>query len=87
MGLNEIHAQVPREPADEVAMPPFIVFERSWQCGEVPTDWKRGNNSHFQEGEKKDDPGNYRPVSLTSVSSKIMEQNLLKALLRYIKKK
>ena len=53
--------------------PLSIVCQQYWESGEVPVDWKLANVVLvFKKGEKED-PGNYRAVSLTSVSGKIME--------------
>ena len=60
-----MHPRVLWELVDVIAEPLSIIFERSWRTGEVPAVWRKANVTlTFNKG-KKEDPGNYRPVSLT----------------------
>ncbi|KAK4815431.1 hypothetical protein QYF61_002646 [Mycteria americana] len=80
MGPDEIHPRVLKELAEELTKPLSIIYQQSWLTGEVPADWRLANVTPiFKEG-RKEDLGNYRPVSLTSVPGKLMEQIILSAI-------
>ncbi|PKU41653.1 rna-directed dna polymerase from mobile element jockey-like [Limosa lapponica baueri] len=82
MGPDQIHPRVLRELAEVLAEPLSIIYQQSWQTGVVPADWHLANVTPIHKKGWKDDPGNYRPVSLTSVPGKVMEQIILRAIMQ-----
>ncbi|KAK4824795.1 hypothetical protein QYF61_019463 [Mycteria americana] len=80
MGPDEIHPRVLKELADVLTKPLSIIYQQSWLTGEVPADWRLANVTPIYKKGWKEDPGNYRPVSLTSVPGKLMEKIILSAI-------
>jgi len=70
---------------EELAKPRSIIYHQSWLTGEVPDDWRIANIRPIYKKGRKEDPGNYRPVSLTSMPGKIMERFILSALTGHVK--
>ncbi|NXR49252.1 RTJK polymerase, partial [Hippolais icterina] len=77
MGPDGIHPRVVRDLADELVKPLSIIYQQSWLTGEVLDDWKLANVTPNHKNDRKEDPGNYRPVSLTLVPGNIIEQFIL----------
>ncbi|GAB0183442.1 hypothetical protein GRJ2_000809500 [Grus japonensis] len=74
MGPDGIHPRVLRELAEVLTKPLSIIYQQSW---ELSVDWRLANVMPIHKKGQKEDLGNYRPVSLTSVLGKVMEQIIL----------
>ncbi|KAK3086726.1 hypothetical protein FSP39_022531 [Pinctada imbricata] len=72
-GLDCLHPMFLKELSKEIAIPLQIIFNKSLQEKEVPSDWRKAKVSAFFKKGEKSLAGNYRPVSLTSVVCKVME--------------
>jgi len=81
---DSIHPMVLQRCADELSLPLSIIFQQSFDTGQVREDWKLAVVSPIFKKGKKSDPGNYRPVSLTSVPCKIMEAMIKTELTKYL---
>ncbi|KFV89305.1 hypothetical protein N327_11045, partial [Fulmarus glacialis] len=77
MGLDGIHPRVLRELAEVLTNVLSIIYHQSWLTGEVPVDRRLANVTPIYKKGWKEDPRNYRPVSLTSVPGKVMEWFIL----------
>ncbi|KAK4824113.1 hypothetical protein QYF61_010736 [Mycteria americana] len=85
MGPDEIHPRVLKELADVLTKPLSIIYQQSWLTGKVPADWRLANVMPIFKKGRKEDPGNYRPVSLTSdLGDLLMEQIILSAITRHV---
>ncbi|PKU31187.1 rna-directed dna polymerase from mobile element jockey-like [Limosa lapponica baueri] len=60
---------------------------RSWRTGEVPEDWRKANVTPVFKKVKKENLGNYRPVSLTSIPGKVMEQLIMDVISKHVEEK
>lgn len=62
-----------KEHAAEIAPILTNIFQDSIESGTVPSRWKSANVCGVFKKGRKSDPSNYRPISLTSITSKILE--------------
>ena len=72
-GPDEVPCRVLKELADELAPVLTHIFQQSIKSGEVPAEWKMQWITPIYKKGPKCEAANYRPVSLTCVTSKLLE--------------
>ena len=83
-GPDQIPCWVLKNAAQEIA--PFLqqFFSLSLQIGDIPWDWKNANVHAIFKKEDRSLASNHRPISLTSVSCKIMEHIIFSHIMSYL---
>ena len=72
-GPDRISPKVLKQVSSEISRPLAYIFNSSLRSGTVPQDWKLANVTPIFKKGSKAHPGNYRPISLTSVVCKMLE--------------
>ncbi len=62
------------------------IFRKSLALGQLPSDWLKVNVIGIYKKGQKCEPSNYRPVSLTSVTCKLMEHIIYSQVMKYYTK-
>ena len=72
-GPDMLHPRVLHELRDVLVKPLTVLFNKSMVQSEIPEDWKLSTVTAIHKKGRKDCIENYRPISLTCISCKIME--------------
>ena len=84
-GYDDMHPIILRKLSDVLAAPLKILFDKTLKEGKIPQSWERAEvKPIFKKGDKNN-PGNYRPVRLTSIVCKTIEGFIRDALSKHLK--
>jgi len=85
MGLDGLHPRAMRELVDVVAKPLSIILWQSWLAGDVLAECSLAIVMAIFNKVWKDDPGSYRPISITLVPRNVMERIISGAMVDQLK--
>ena len=70
----------------QISKPLCYIFKKSMRTGEVAKDWRQARVTPIFKKGPKGDPGNFRPVSLTSTVCRVLESVIKDELIEYLAK-
>ena len=62
----------------------MLLFNKSIELGEIPHEWKISAVNPIHKSKEKDKANNYRPISLLSILSKLLERHIHKLFLKHL---
>jgi hypothetical protein len=85
-GDDGISSRFLRELQEELVAPLLLLFRKSLNEGNIPEDWRTANVTPIFKKGSRAQVGNYRPVSLTSQISKMMETLIRDAIVQHLER-
>ena len=82
-GPDQIGPRVLKELAETIAPILTVIFKRSYDTGEVPDEWRTANVIPIYKKGKKNEASNYRPISLTCISCKLLEHIITSSIMSH----
>ena len=83
-GPDGISPKLLKSAAEELVKPLTIIFRESMRTSEIPEDWRKAKVTPIYKKGPKGEPGNYRPVSLTSIPCRMLESIIKDKLMGYL---
>ena len=83
-GLDNIYPYILKHCAEEISPVLQIIYSQSLDSGSLPTDWLAANVCPIHKKGSRTERSNYRPISLTSVCSKVMEHIIYHTIIEYL---
>ncbi|XP_047146309.1 uncharacterized protein LOC124819134 [Hydra vulgaris] len=73
VGVDSVSSYVLRSCSTYMTTPLTLIFQKSFDNDEISSSWSKANVTPLFKKGSRIDPANYRPVSLTSIPCKIIE--------------
>ncbi len=85
-GPDSLHPAILKTLALFITEPLTALFNHFLSISEIPEDWREAIVCPIHKKGDRQDPGNYRPVSLTSIVCKVMETTLKGAIVDHLQR-
>ena len=83
-GPDGVHPKLLQLASGPLSGPLAALFQKSLDQGVLPEDWKTAAVVPIHKKGPKQDPGNYRPISLTSVPCKVLESLIRDEIMEFL---
>ena len=84
-GINKIHPKVLKRCCYTLSLPLSMLFNKSLCESRLPQIWKDANITPIHKKGPKSKAENYRPISLTSIPSKLLEELMKDQIISHLK--